>query len=216
MAAANDTVRLWSYNAPVDAGTYLIRAILSGSQDNHFADFATPSKEYTITRQAVAKPTAVTGLTWKGQKLVGVNYNKSTLAYTLTAGVTSAIDVGTYTATFTLDKNFMWLESGDTQPLVITFTIGRAIGQAEVLIIDYILGSPPAGFPSVKADNKVGDWQTISFIYSADSGFASWSTTAPGTIGTFFVRAVLIGSLSGNYADFTTEYKQFNVLRIPV
>jgi hypothetical protein len=101
-----------------------------------------------------------------------------------------------------------------TVSLQLSLTVLPTHGVAEVKISDYTRGDAAAGSPTVEASTRIGDWKNIVFEYSADG--IAWSTTAPDTIGTFFVRAVLTDSESGNYADLTTLQKQFTVSEAPV
>ena len=100
-----------------NAGTYTVTATYSDEENEGSKD-----QTFTIQKTSVAKPTAKTGLTYTGEAQTGVNY-KENAGYTVT-GTTSATDVGSYSATATLDANHKWADNTE-EPVTISWSIAQ-------------------------------------------------------------------------------------------
>ena len=104
-------------NKATNVGTYTAKATLK--EDYEWEDGTKEVKSITWTIEGTKIPVAVTGLRYNGKTQTGV---KAAAGYTLTGN--TGKDVGTYTATATLEAGYMW-EDGTTEPKSITWSIGE-------------------------------------------------------------------------------------------
>lgn len=103
------------------ADTYTATIKISGNDVNTLS----LNVKFTVTPKmtAIPRPTANTGLVYNGTEQIGVN---ESAGYTLT-GTYKATNVGAtdYTATATLNSNYKWSDGDDTDPVTITWNIGK-------------------------------------------------------------------------------------------
>ena len=104
-------------NKATNVGTYTAKAALK--EDYEWEDGTKEVKSITWTIEGTKIPVAVTGLRYNGKTQTGV---KAAPGYTLTGN--TGKDVGTYTATATLEAGYMW-EDGTTEPKSIPWSIGE-------------------------------------------------------------------------------------------
>ena len=76
-------------------------------------------------KKTASAPTAVTGLTYNGKEQVGVPEGEG---YTVTGGTAKA--AGTYTATVTLDENYMWSDASLADSFTLTYEIASTGGSS--------------------------------------------------------------------------------------
>lgn len=116
----------------VSAGTYQAVFTLKDTTGTKWADGTTAAKNvsWTIERAAVAVPSQSGSLTYTGgsQSPSWSGYDPSKMTI---GGVTSGVDAGTYTATFTPGSNYKWTD-GSTGAKDVNWSIAKAAGSLTV------------------------------------------------------------------------------------
>ena len=210
----------WAWNAPPAAsvGNYGTNVFMATFTPDDTANYTTLTASFAImvARRAADKPTVVPGLIYDGTIQNGiVNYNSLSPAYSMT-GTVSARNQGNYSATFTLDPNYIWTDDDhddyineSAPPLTLNWSVAAAEGEAEVTIeASFIYDGVYTGTRGVVITK--GDWTVTIYQYSADGG-ATWGAAAPVNAGSYSIRALLLGSPNGNYADFTTAAVPYTI-----
>jgi len=206
----------WAWNnsnTPVgNAGTNAFPATFTSTNSNY--NPVTVNVPVIVTRQPVAKPTIRTGLIYTlGEVQDGIVFDSASLAYGY-SGKVSAENQGNHTAIFTLNSNYMWSD-GTIGTLTLNWTISIGTGVAEMDMAGMeglVYDGTPKGAPGIK--NATGDWNKRTYEYTTDvsgSPAAVWTTAVPVNAGTYWIRAVLTESVSGNFADFTTAAEQYEI-----
>ena len=123
-----DTMTVSGDTVGTDAGTY--SAIFTPNKNYSWTDGTSGPKtvSWTISRSATAKvPAQASALTYTGAEQSptwDANYDSNTMEV---SGTTTGTNADTYTATFTLNKNYAW-EDGTTDMKSVTWSIGKAAG----------------------------------------------------------------------------------------
>lgn len=112
-----------SGNKGTNAGTYI--AVFTPKTGNTWADGSASSKSVTwrIEKKSISPPTQKGTLTYNGgsQSPQWDNYNSAELSI---GGTLSGVNAGAYTATFTPDSNYCWVD-GSVSTKNVDWAIGR-------------------------------------------------------------------------------------------
>ena len=213
----------WAWNDPLttkvgDVGTNYFVATYTPADTNYLP--AVGAIGINVTGLPVEMPKINTGLVYNGSMRTGVDYNASSVFYTMNTGsVVSARDTGSYQASFTLkNENYIWA-NGSEGILTLTWTISTTnitakIGAADIyyggeLVIKVTEIDGVACVPQILLD----DWNiwgayTVEFLVGG-----VWTIVEPKNAGTYSVRVLFTESVGHNYVDLLTAPASFEIMK---
>mgnify|MGYP002795338056 CR=1 FL=1 len=197
---ANDgTVYSNSTAVPTQAGSYTVRATISGT---NYTVVGGNTAVMVIERATVAVPDA-------GSKTYTGNPLTSDLASNSRYSVEQGddwINVGEYEVTLTLTDpyNYRWENGDGTATAIFRITrAGNSVTPPEVEDV-YAYGD------EIVPTGSVALHGTVYYVFSADEDFSEYSLTAPTAVGVYYVRAMV--DATANYEGCVSEGVRFEIV----
>ena len=201
--------------APSDAGTYRVKAILN--EDDEYATATSDSVTFTISK-ASSKVTITSNLnkTYDGKVVAAPEYEKSgsdgkaTVKWQKNTGTNEnpkwedLISAPTSTGNYQVIVELAGNENYNPTKATLVFSISQAENTwAEGLTITGWTYNESANTPSAKAT-----FGTVNYAYS-ESKDGTYTSTVPTNAGTYYAKAEVIGN--ENYKGLVSEVVEFTI-----
>jgi len=180
-----------------DAGTYTVTLTINSNYKwNDALSGDTRDIEFKITPKKVDVPSTINE-TWTGNPISSGLSGKSEYS----SDIDTKTDVGNYTATLTINKNYAWNDalSGDTRE--VTFNINRHDDEIKNLSIEDWTYGEEANTPSATSFSE----REVKFSYST-SETGEYTDTVPEDAGTYYVKGYVEQNKNYNAAYSTKSF----------